>query len=400
MGCRKNIKSLTPGERTAFVNAFIALMDNGTAAEYAHVHSGAGVHGHGGPAFPAWHREYVRRFELDLQAIDPTVSLPYWDWTASNVNSAGTESYIWRDDFLGGPGDNSGGGLPTGPRGGYPVTTGPFAGRFTRKPFNIFNSAGGGGTIATHMSSPDYNEFLKIEGPHGSAHVFIGGHPQAFDVTAGTPDFWMIHCNVDRLWAEWIRTHEGTAGFEPYKPLVGGPTGHSLNDSMWPWNGTTTPFGIPQYVNSPEIARPADLLDHLTLGYQYDTIDNCAVTIGPKKLFPKEFLPKELGPKELKEFQPKEFQPKEFQPKEFKERAPKEFKERAPKEFQPKEFSPKELREGPPRKNFREGPLFIDARLRPDLVGADLAFEPDIDDNDLMDLRNDLLARRAGLLRR
>jgi hypothetical protein len=86
------------------------------------------------------------------------------------------------------------------------------------------------------------------------------------------------------------------------------------------------------------------------------------VTIGPKRLFPKELLPKEVLPKELKE--------------------------RAPKEFQPKEFSPKQFREGP-RKDFREGPHFIDPRPRPDLVGADLAFEPDIDDNDLMDLRND-----------
>jgi tyrosinase len=97
MGCRKNIKSLTPGERTAFVNAFIALMDNRTADDYAHIHSGANAHCHGGPAFPAWHREYVRRFELDLQAIDPTVSLLHWDWTVSNVNS--------------------GGGLPTGDQG-------------------------------------------------------------------------------------------------------------------------------------------------------------------------------------------------------------------------------------------------------------------------------------------
>lgn len=393
MGCRKNLNKLTPAERTAFVNAFIQLMDDGTTDKYSQIHSGAGVHGHGGPAFVAWHREFVRRFELDLQAVDSSVSLPYWDWTSANINSAGTLSMIWRDDFLGGSGDNAGGGAPTGPNGGYPITSGPFAGRFTRKPFDIFSFPGTGGQIASFMASPDFGVFRQIEFPHGSAHVFIGGEPQSFTLTAGTPDFWLIHSNVDRLWAEWIRQHEGTPGFEPFKPASGGPTGHNLGDSMWPWNGTSIPFGVLPWVNSPEIVRPQDLLDHLALGYQYDTIDSCPIKLieRPTKsltegdvfkgILPKEFLPKERLPKE---FRPKELRPKELQPKEF---LPKEFQ---PKELQPKELSPKEI---------REGSLFIDPRLRPDLVGAGLAFEPDISDADLAVLRNELITRRANLLR-
>lgn len=407
MGCRKNLTKLTAAERTAFVNAFIQLIDNGVTDDFAHQHSGAGVHGHGGPAFVAWHREYVRRFELELQAVDSSVNLPYWDWTQSNLNSAGTESLIWRADFLGGPGDDSGGGAPTGPLGGYPVTSGPFAGRFTRKPFDIFSFPGTGGTIAGHMSSNDFNTFRQIEFPHGSAHVFVGGHVQDFTTTAGTPDFWMIHCNIDRLWAEWIRQHEGSPGFEPYKPVSGGPTGHSMNDTMWPWNGTTTPFGVMPWVNSPEMVRPADLLNHLALGYQYDTIDDCdrpkVLKEGrPKEFIPKEFrewIPKQLRPKEFKERQPKEFQPKELQPKELQ---PKEFKERGPKEI--KELA-KEIKEGGP-KQIKEGgfegreELFINPRLRPDLSGAGLGFETDMSMSDLEDLRAELLARRAEILRR
>ena len=257
MGCRKNLKTLPPGERTAFVNAFLALMDDGTAAVYAHIHSGATAHGHGGPAFVAWHREYVRRFELELQRIDPNVSLPYWDWTESNLNDAGTESFIWRDDFLGGPGVT-----PAGAQrgGGQPVTSGPFAGRFQRRAFDIFAWPGTGGTIATYLANSDFNEFRKIEGPHGSAHVFIGGDVVDSATTAGTPDFWLIHCNVDRLWAEWINKHETLQEFKPYKPESGGPKGHSLNDTMWPWNGTKVPFSIPEYVASPELVSPAGLL--------------------------------------------------------------------------------------------------------------------------------------------
>jgi hypothetical protein len=190
------------------------------------------------------------------------------------------------------------------------------------------------------MANSDFNQFRRIERPHDSAHVFIGGHLLPFDLTPGTPDFWLIHCNVDRLWAEWIRQHQGTSGFQPYKPAIGGPTGHNRGDTMWPWNGTTVPFGILPWTNSPEMVRPQDLLDHLALGYQYDTIDACGFRPKPlKEFFPKEFQPKEFQPKELlpKEFQPKEFQPKELLPK---ENQPKEL---LPKEFQPKEFQPKEL---------------------------------------------------------
>src|SRR5262249_10589504 len=33
---------------------------------------------HNGPAFLAWHRAYILRFERELQKLDPTVSLHYW----------------------------------------------------------------------------------------------------------------------------------------------------------------------------------------------------------------------------------------------------------------------------------------------------------------------------------
>src|SRR5207244_8723127 len=36
---------------------------------------------HGNPTFLPWHRELLRRLELDLQAIDSSVTIPYWDWT-------------------------------------------------------------------------------------------------------------------------------------------------------------------------------------------------------------------------------------------------------------------------------------------------------------------------------
>ena len=103
MGCRKNLTRLTITERQAFTNAVNQLRADGNYTPFVDQHQGALGHGHGGPAFFPWHREFVLRFEHALQAIDSSVSLPYWDWTAENLNSAGTESLIWRNDFMGGP---------------------------------------------------------------------------------------------------------------------------------------------------------------------------------------------------------------------------------------------------------------------------------------------------------
>lgn len=264
MGCRTNLTTLTPARRRAFTNAVNLLHANGRYDSYVEQHRGAMGHGHGGPAFFPWHREYLMRFERDLQAIDPTVTVPYWDWTRANLNRAGTESLIWRADLMGGPG------LPeTGA-----VTTGPFASwGLIRNAFNIFEFPGTGGEIADGMDSPDYTVFREIESPHGAAHVWVGGFVGNAVIAPRDPVFWLIHANVDRLWAEWVQRHGSTAGFEPFLPLTGAAAGHNLHDTMWPWDGTAAPFGLQPWTSTPEPVRPADLLVHRTLGYRYDTID-------------------------------------------------------------------------------------------------------------------------------
>ncbi|HSH62431.1 MAG TPA: tyrosinase family protein [Acidimicrobiales bacterium] len=396
MGCRKNLARLTVAERQAFTNAVNQLRANGGYDTYVRQHEGAMGHGHSGPAFFPWHREYLLRFERDLQVIDPSVSLPYWDWTADNLNAAGTESLIWRDDFMGGPGQPGSGA----------VTDGPFASwGLRRSSFDIFAFPGTGGTIAARMASPDYTTFRQIESPHGAAHVWVGGFVGNAMIAPRDPVFWLIHANVDRLWAEWIDQHSPTPGFQPFLPLSGATQGHNLNDAMWPWNGTTNPFGVSPWTVVPETITPADLVDHRVLDYRYDTIDpECQrrPKIRIKEL--KDRLPKELAPKEFKEHLPKEVNPKERLPKEFtpkerlpKELGPKEFKERTPKEVEnPKELMPKEIKEGKEIREVPGGDPFIRAELRPDLTGAALAFEPDLN-ADMAAIREALVRRRTDL---
>src|SRR5438552_749989 len=91
---RKNQKNLTAQEWQAFINAITALRGLGNPTPrygaFVDVHVRAmsmsgmswGVHsmqGMVGRNFLAWHRRFIRRFEQQIQKVDATVSLPYWD---------------------------------------------------------------------------------------------------------------------------------------------------------------------------------------------------------------------------------------------------------------------------------------------------------------------------------
>jgi hypothetical protein len=71
------------------------------------------------------------------------------------------------------------------------------------------------------------------------------------------PVFFLHHCFVDKLWADWQTRHPTQA---PYLPTQGARLGHNLGDYMPPWN-------TQQHI------RPADVLYHRKLGYRYDTED-------------------------------------------------------------------------------------------------------------------------------
>ena len=151
MDLRKNQANMTADEKKAFVNAVLALknktpsrLDPKTASrydDYVQIHEEAMMAmntenqtlgwAHYGPAFLPWHRYYIRQFELDLQSIDPSVTLPYWDWTVDNSPT----SSIWSPDFMGGNGRSSDGRVMNGPfaydAGNWKLSvreTGPMAG--------------------------------------------------------------------------------------------------------------------------------------------------------------------------------------------------------------------------------------------------------------------------------
>jgi tyrosinase len=235
---RKNANTLIPGERDRFVSAFAQLNNQGAGrfADFRDMHTAvSSPQAHGAPAFLPWHRAYLLDLERELQAIDPSVSLPYWrfDQPAPNIftpeflgvsDTIGTVQFsatnplqFWRTDGVQG---------------------------INRRPF--FSTAAAPPGLRTEAQTlalgNRYRAFRTMEGnPHGSAHTSFGGSISSVPTAARDPLFFLLHCNVDRLWARWQRQF---GRFDPaqtasYDSNPGTPIGHNLPDTMWPWNGIT-----------------------------------------------------------------------------------------------------------------------------------------------------------------
>jgi tyrosinase len=122
---RKNAASLTSDEKLRFVSALRGLKKKPSPWQedvsvydtfvlwHRDAFGCAVMAAHMGPAFFPWHRQFLLLLEEQLQVIEPTVTIPYWDWTTDNTRDAA----VWGDDLLGGDGD---------PAADYAVTTGPF----------------------------------------------------------------------------------------------------------------------------------------------------------------------------------------------------------------------------------------------------------------------------------
>ena len=235
---RKDANTLTTAERDRFVSAYAQLNNKGLGRfqDFREAHTAvSSPQAHFRPGFLPWHRAFILDIERELQAIDPSVSLPYWrfDKAAPQMfsldfigvaNSIGTVQFsasnplrFWVTDGI--PGIN---------RSPHFITA--------TQPANVINET------ATLALGNSYAAFRGMEGnPHGSAHTSFGGSIFSIPTAAKDPLFFMLHCNVDRLWAKW---QSKFSRFDPalaasYDSAAAVDPGHHLVDTMWPWNGIT-----------------------------------------------------------------------------------------------------------------------------------------------------------------
>jgi tyrosinase len=322
---RKDVRSLTAEEKDDFIQAVLELKKRGIYDQFVKIHVDAVLHAtpgenetpssavrnaaHRGPAFLPWHRAYLHAFEIELQKINPAVTIPYWDWTVDAILPDASQSQVWSAAFMGGNGvKEKDWEVTDGPfafkNGRWPITVpGEFEGqripRYLRRGFGHFRDPFGVlvSTLPTRqdvmaaLKEPVYDMFpwyarpftggfrnrlegwvtdvadpLTVRHPgvqlHNRTHIFIGG-TMKFAWSPNDPVFLLHHAYVDRLWVLWEnyqrKTNKALAPGEIlYLPRKGGPPGHNLHDTLYPFQPSV---------------RVIDVLDHRRLGYRYDDED-------------------------------------------------------------------------------------------------------------------------------
>ena len=294
MATRRCIRDLRPDEKTLFIDALLALKHERTGNDnlstydrYVVMHSTSMAQyswfdgdlgstmierflqtlpqsdpnwrfltrhnaAHRGPAFLPWHREFLRRFEADLQRIlgDSNFGLPYWDWEYDGdlPEQDQKTTPVW--DMLGGDGD---------PNQGDIVTTLPFGFDVSNTSLlndpNVFMDPKSWITVdpigrqngflrralgramdqdgdliapslptSTHVSDavnkisqydePNWDEmssegnsfrnvlegFVGEGGLHNRIHQWVSGS-MGPGTSPNDPVFFLHHCNVDRIWS-------------------------------------------------------------------------------------------------------------------------------------------------------------------------------------------------------
>jgi tyrosinase len=301
---RKSQASLSTDEKKRLVDALLKVKANGKYDEYVKLHlnmgqmhrsgpkrgqrrkptphmkamaemsmAGMGPMIHGSPIFLPWHRELLRRLELDLQAIDSSVTLPYWDWTVDRT----TSSPLWHPDFMGGDGRAGDGRVMDGP---FAYDSGDWTLRYNERPepdlkrelgasaSTLPSAADASACLRetpydespwSESSDPSFRNRLEgwrhppageSVGMHNLVHVWVGG-TMDYMSSPNDPVFFLHHANVDRIWARWQHAHPQL----DYAPPSGGRAGDNRNDPLEPWGAPTTVESV---------------LDHHALGYSYD----------------------------------------------------------------------------------------------------------------------------------
>ena len=157
--------------------------------------------------FLPWHRKYILDFERICRDLsgDQNFALPYWNWTRTRSIPApfwqrtllDTTRVIDQNDEI----------------------SGQFVGRrvidriLRQADFELFASFRPQGQNST---DPSWQRVVgasaELEArPHDQVHVWVSGNMITF-MSPLDPIFWLHHCNIDRLWAEWnARGHGNTS---------------------------------------------------------------------------------------------------------------------------------------------------------------------------------------------
>ncbi|XP_062570260.1 tyrosinase-like protein 1 [Saccostrea cucullata] len=269
---RRELRVLDDAQRKRFFDALIKLKNEKDKFydKWADIHEMVLSSAHFGPAFLGFHRVYLLFLEFQLQRIDGSVSLCYWDSTMDHDMVNPLETAMFSRALVG--------------NGIGPVINGPFAG-WKSSDGNILdrNIHTGGAlmikpairrfltdpTVTRHEQvSTGFRELFEntIEGQHGNVHVWVGGDMRNARATANDPVFILHHTFIDYIW-ERFRQKIRQQGVDP--------------SADYPWPMSTAPSELHDPSRNMTIYRNYTNLDgysdvFTTEFYHYDDMPSCA----------------------------------------------------------------------------------------------------------------------------
>jgi tyrosinase len=220
---------------------------------------------HGNWFFLPWHRAYLVSFERLCRQMsgDPNFALPYWDWTAQPrlppAFAAPTMGNRRNALF-----DSTRQIRPNTTLRDSAIGANVISRLMAETQFENFGSTrptGQNSTEARWLRAPGRTTSLE-GGPHNTTHVAVGGDMSDM-ISPRDPIFWLHHCNVDRLWAQWNalgrrNTANRLWATFRFNGIFQIPQGQGLT----PWN-----IGV------------SDVLDHRAFGYTYPDLPRNEDTI-------------------------------------------------------------------------------------------------------------------------
>jgi hypothetical protein len=264
-GIRRNVRSVSAAERTRLKNAILALQakkfggaksdtpPGGVSYWFKQDEIHQATHVHHGPEFLPWHRELCNRFEQMLRDVDPDLSLHYWDWNedphdlfdASFMGSAsGNAGAPWENTIYN-PGEAN----------HRDVTFNP------ADPPNALTRglpSGGpslGPTDANIIGAADYPTMRGLmESKHDDAHSqYIGGTIGQVHSAFRDPFVFLLHSNVDRLFAMWQAQAGHPERLNP-NTVYGSEQASIENVTLEPWSTqlSTRPWAPPENQQQPK----------------------------------------------------------------------------------------------------------------------------------------------------
>ena len=238
---RKNAIQLSDPERNRYLAALGTLNAQGQGAyrDFRDMHTEASDREmHGNTGFLPWHRAYVLDLERALQAIDASVTAPYWKFDEPAPT-------LFTQEFMG-ESDPNNRVIFTPGHALEHWRTDSDAG-ITRGllfsldgPANVSDEAT---TISLGGQTGIYSRFRRMEiDPHGFAHTNFEG-PVNFPPTAvKDPLFFMLHANIDRLWAKWQWIKHRTSPNDAKRYQAPPTTGSGIASTTRCGRGTTAPL--------------------------------------------------------------------------------------------------------------------------------------------------------------